>query len=170
MPQVEAVKPKKNRRGVARVVAVLIAVLLVVAAGMYLNWLFNPSVASQVAKATNLDASNNFSQAEKVLKAALPRAINKNDKENVLQGLGATEYDLAKYPESVSYYQQANSLDPGQESILFELAQAAQSAQNNSVELSADKQLLPIVQAQDNGPTRQADINDLQNRIAELQK
>lgn len=171
MPQVAAVKQRKKTGAVTSFVVGLILLAVVIGVIVFLYWLFVPSVSSVVDKANTDDTNGNYSQAVTALKQALPRTIfSSSDRENVLLGLGTTEFDIGDYNQSVTYYQQADKLKPHQESTLFELGQAAQSAQNNAVELSADKQLLPIVQADEEGPTRQNDISDIQNRIAELEK
>ena len=170
MPQVAQVKSSKHKGAVASFVIGLVVILLVIAAIVFVFWLFVPSVASDVKKAEDLNTSGDYQQALNILKPDQFRAISKNDREGVYTALGRTEFNLGNYSASVTAYQKAVSIVPGQDSTLSQLQSAAQDAGNNAAELDADKQLLPVLQAKDTGPTRQNDINLLQQQIAELSK
>jgi tetratricopeptide (TPR) repeat protein len=170
MPLVDRVKKSHRKEFTIAGVAIVVVVALVYG-GSYLYWRLVPSATTSVNQAQTLDNDGHYGQAISLLQGAYNRAIFKSDKIKILVWLGASESDAGNYHAAFSYYEALNTMQPNNEDNLFGLAQAATQIGDTSVELSADEQMLPLLEsARPKAPTTDADVAALKQQIQELKQ
>jgi tetratricopeptide (TPR) repeat protein len=171
MPQVAPVRPVNRHRRLFVAGAVFVLLIAIgVGVAAYYHWNSVPSATTSAAKADNLNAQGNYTQALSLLQNANQRSMSNSDKELLLSRLAATSADMGSNHQALEYFQQLNQLQPNNYSTLMNIGNLAVQLGDKQDALTAYQQALVAQRAQKPGIYYQDDIDQLTQTIAELQQ
>jgi tetratricopeptide (TPR) repeat protein len=171
MPQVAPEWPVNRHKRL--IVAGAVFILLTgtgIAVAAYYHWVSVPTAAASAAKADNLNAQGNYTQALGLLQNANQRTMSNNHKALLLSRLAATSADLGSNQQALEYFQQLNQLQPNNYATLMNIGDLAVQLGEKQVALTSYQQALMVRKVQTPGIYYQDDIDQLTQTIAGLEQ
>lgn len=168
MPQVVLVKP--GQKQFKKVLAAVLAGVVVLAVAGYFVWRLVPPAADTVKQADVLDANGEYQASYVKLHSAYSRAMTNSDKVLILSRLALVTENLGKHDEALNYYIELDRRQPHQAGTLLNLGNVAMEQNRKDVALSAYRQALELEKSAPEGPRKQSGIDGLTSLISQLEK
>lgn len=170
MPQVVQVK-RNHRKRYAAIAGGMVAVLLIVVSVVgYSVWRSMSSAQDIVSQADALNAQGKYQDAYDKLQQAYGWAFTNQDKVLLTSRLASTKYDMGDFKAALKYYQHLDTLQPHNAGTLVDIGDLAVQTGDKAAAVKAYSEAIPLMQAGPKGPTTAANIQNLQQEVAELQK